>query len=110
MKTGSGLHYYIYEHGTGDSAKTEMAATVKMVVTLLNGDTCYSWKDYGPETFIIDHDHNESGLHEAIKHMRAGDKAKIILPSFLAFGVSGDHDKIPPRHSVVYDLELVSVK
>ena len=86
-----------------------MKATVKMVITLLNGDTCYNWKKGGEESFTIDYDHNESGLHEAIKKMRAGDKAKVILPSHLAFGVAGDFDKIPTRSSVVYDIELVRV-
>lgn len=109
VKTGTGLRYYVYEHGTGDSAKSDMRATVKMIVTLLNGDTCYSWKKYGTESFFIDHDHNESGLHEALKHMRAGDKAKVILPSYMAFGVAGDSDKIPRQSTVVYDIELVSL-
>lgn len=109
-QTGSGLHYYIYHHGDGDSARSDMKATVNMVVTLLNGDTCYSWKSYGSESFVIDHDQNESGLHEAIKFMRVGDKAKIILPSHLAFGVSGDNDRIPSRSSVVYDLELIGLE
>jgi len=110
IKTGSGLQYYIYEHGTGDSARTEMRATVKMTIMLLNGDTCYTSKATGEEHFIIDYDHNESGLHEAIKKMRAGDKAKIILPSHLAFGVAGDQNRIPQKSSVVYDLELVRVE
>ncbi len=109
-KTGSGLHYYIYEHGTGDSAKTEKLVTVKMTLMLLNGDTAYSWKENGNESFVIDHDNNEIGLHEALKYMRVGDKAKVILPSHLAFGGSGDRDRIPPKSSVVYDIELVGLK
>ncbi len=108
--TGTGLHIYIYESGSGEMAKTDQNVTVKMTVTLLNGDTCYSWKEYGEESFVIDHNHNESGLHEALKMMRIGDKAKVILPSHLAFGVAGDFEKIPPRTSVVYDIELVTAR
>ena len=109
-KTGTGVHYYIYEHGNGDSAKVGSLAEVKMTITLLNGDTCYHWEKYGTEKFLIEQDAMESGLHEAIQYLQVGDKAKIVLPSFRAFGVAGDRNKIPPRHSVVYDLELVGIR
>lgn len=108
VTSGSGLRYYIYQPGAGDSVRTEDRITVKMTITLLNGDTCYSHLKYGPEAFTVDYDHHESGLHEAVKKMTVGSKAKVILPSHLAFGVAGDHDKIPMRATVVYDLEIVS--
>lgn len=109
-ETGTGVHYYIYEKGNGDTARVGDLAEVKMTITLLNGDTCYSWEKYGAEKFIIEQDRMESGLHEAIQYMCVGDKAKVILPSFRAFGVAGDRNKIPPRHSVVYDIELVGIQ
>jgi FKBP-type peptidyl-prolyl cis-trans isomerase len=54
-------------------------------------------------------DNVENGLHEAIQYLRVGDKAKIILPSYLAHGLTGDSDKIPPMASVLYDIELVEI-
>jgi FKBP-type peptidyl-prolyl cis-trans isomerase FkpA len=107
IKTGSGLHYYVYEHGTGDSVKPETEVTLRMIITLLNGDTCYTWQRYGDEKFVVERSDNEIGLHEALQYMRKGDKAKIVLPSYLAFGVAGDLDKIPPRSSVVYDIQVL---
>ncbi len=109
-ETGTGIHIMIYQQGIGDSAQVGNVATVNMDITLLNGDTCYSWRRYGSESFVIEQDRIESGLHEAIQQMRVGDKAKIVLPSFRAFGVAGDRNRIPPRSSVVYDLELLELK
>jgi FKBP-type peptidyl-prolyl cis-trans isomerase FkpA len=39
-----------------------------------------------------------------------GDKAILILPSHLAHGLVGDENKIPPKASVIYELELLSLK
>ena len=110
LKTGTGLRYYIYESGGGRSAKSNMTATVEYCVTLLNGDTAYTSRESGPQDFLINMDNLESGLHEGIQYMKVGDRAKLILPSYLAHGLIGDSKKIPPRTSIVYDIKLVSIR
>ena len=55
-------------------------------------------------------DNVETGLHEGIKYMKVGEKAKMILPSHLAHGLIGDSKKIPPRSTIVYDIELLDLK
>jgi FKBP-type peptidyl-prolyl cis-trans isomerase FkpA len=34
----------------------------------------------------------------------------MILPSHLAHGLLGDDNKIPPKASVIYELELLSLR
>ena len=103
-KTGTGLRYYVYEKGEGDSAKVGMFATIDYSITLLSGDTAYSSKETGPQEFLINMDNVESGLHEGIQYMKVGDRAKMILPSYLAHGLIGDSKKIPPRTTIIYDI------
>jgi len=111
MKTsGTGLRYMIYKKGMGVQASNGMMARVTFKISLLDGRECYSSDKAGPKEFLVGQDHVESGLHEAIQYMRVGDKAIVIMPSHLAFGLVGDEDKIPPRSSVVYDLELLSLR
>lgn len=109
-ETGTGLRYYIYEQGSGNQAKNGQLAEVKYRVSLLDGTEVYSSDEKGSKSFVIGHDNVESGLHEGIQLMKVGDKAIFILPTHLAHGLTGDNDKIPPRSSVVYDIELVSLK
>ena len=109
-RTGTGLRYVIYAHGNGKQAMAEMQAKVKFTVSLLNGTICYSSDSSGTESFLIDHDQVESGLHEGIKLMHEGDKAKFILPSHLAHGLIGDRARIPARAPIVYDIELIQLK
>lgn len=106
-ETGTGLRYYIYENGKGPAVNSGDLVTVDFEITLLNGQVCYSSEETGSEEFVVDHDHVETGLHEAIKYLHVGDRAKIIIPSHLAFGLTGDMDKIPPLSPIVYDLEVL---
>jgi FKBP-type peptidyl-prolyl cis-trans isomerase len=109
-ETGSGLRYSVYKEGKGPQVKSGDLVTVLFEITLLNGTVCYSSEESGEEQFMVDHDHVESGLHEAIKYLKVGDKAKIIIPSHLAFGLTGDSDQIPPLSPIVYDLEVLDTQ
>lgn len=112
IKTGTGIRYAIYQKA--DTTKNPLAipgqvAVVNFEVRLLENDSlCYESHD-SSQWFLIEMDNVENGLHEAIQYLRVGDKAKIILPSYLAHGLTGDSDKIPPMSSVLYDIELVEI-
>ncbi|CAG5080835.1 FKBP-type peptidyl-prolyl cis-trans isomerase [Parvicella tangerina] len=110
--SGTGVRYYIYESGTGMPAKPGQVAVVNFEIRLLDADTtlCYSSNPEKPSEFLIEMDNVESGLHEAITYLREGDKAYIILPHYLAHGLLGDMDKIPPLSPVLYDIELIKLK
>ena len=108
--TGTGLRYNLENIGTGELAKNGQRATVSYKISLLDGREIYNSENDGNKDFVIGHDHVESGLHEGILLMKVGDRAKFILPSHLAHGLSGDNNKIPPRSSVVYDIQLIALK
>lgn len=110
--SGTGIRYYIYEQGEGEAATPGRVAIVNFEIRLLDADTtlCYSSNPQQPSEFLIDMDNVESGLHEAITYLKEGDKAYIILPHYLAHGLLGDMDKIPPLSPVLYDIELISLK
>jgi FKBP-type peptidyl-prolyl cis-trans isomerase len=50
-----------------------------------------------------------TGFLEGIKLMKKGGKARLILPSQLAFGAQG-YREIPPYTSIIYDVQVVDVK
>ena len=83
-----------------------MTATLKYSISLLDGTVCYSSDSLGLKSFEIDHDQIESGIHEGVKLLKEGEHAIFILPSHLAHGLTGDHNKIPPGSPVVYNIEL----
>lgn len=108
--TPSGIYWMTLKEGKGDSARSGQIASVSYDIYLLDGTQCYSSDSTGPRDVNIGEDYVESGLHEALQMMKAGEQKRFILPSHLAHGLTGDQDKIPPRSSVVYEVELHSIR
>lgn len=103
----SGLRYMIYhKEDSSFYAKAGMYAHVSFEIKLLDGTVCYSTDEGETESFLIEKDDVESGIHEGIKYMKEGEKAKFILPSHLAHGLIGDRNKIPMLSTLIYDIHL----
>ena len=110
QKTGTGLRYIILEKGKGKQPVSGDIVKVNYKISLLDGTECYSSEKDGAKEFKVEGDNVESGLHEAALLMHTGDKAKFVLPSYMANGLTGDENKIPPMAAIVVDLELLEVK
>lgn len=108
-KTGSGLRYFIYENGEGETALPDDYVDVEYTITLLDGTECYATAKDELEEFKVDKAQVESGIQESIKLMRQGDKARLIVPSHLAHGIVGDMSKIPPLSTLIVDITLVKI-
>jgi len=110
--TGSGLRYMVYKKGTKDRdlIKKGDVVTLNYKTYLLNGRLLYTSDKLGPKVFEAGHGGVETGLEEAVLLLHKGDKAHLILPSHLAFGLNGDGDRVPKRATLLYNVEIVDVK
>jgi len=108
--TESGLWYMIYKHGQGEKAATGKIATIEYTVSLLDSVICYSSETLGTKTFKLGYGGVEAGLEEGVLMMRVGDKARMIMPPYLAHGLIGDGDCIPRRAIIIYDVKLINLK
>jgi len=108
--TGTGLRYLIYYNGKGKKPAANDKVVIRFEVSLINGIECYNSDKDGLKMIELGKAEVESGLEEGIMLMKVGDKAKLILPSHLAFGLLGDENKIPKRATLIYDVELVEIK
>ena len=109
-KSSTGLRYLIYYNGNGAAATDGKTVKIRFVVNLITGVEVYNSATDGEKEFLLGKAQVESGLEEGVKRMREGDKAKLIIPSHLAFGLLGDDNKIPKRATLIYDVELISVR
>jgi len=107
--TSTGLRIMKIKEGIGPQAQNGRTVKLSYTVTLLTGDTVYTASEDGPLIFEIGRGQVISGLEEAILLLRVGDRAKIIIPSHLAFGLIGDRKKIHHKASLVYDIEFISM-
>ncbi len=105
-RTESGLFYNIFENGNGMPADSGLIAVFDYKLNLLDGKFCYSSDSTGPRQLRLGKAEIESGLEEALLQMRIGDKAHVIIPPHLGYGMPGDGNKIPPDAILVYNIEL----
>ncbi len=105
-ESGTGLRYQIISKGNGEKAHMGQIAKIRYSVKLFDGQQIYS----GIKSFKIGYSGVESGLEEGILLLKKGDEAKFILPSHLAYGLSGDGDKIPPHTPIIYYVKLLKLK
>ncbi len=106
--TQTGLRLFVYKKGGGPKPSPGDLVRLNYTLTLLTGDTVYSSKEDGPLLFEVGKGQVVTGMEEAILLLEVGDRAKIIIPSHLAFGLIGDQDRINHKATLVYDIEFVS--
>lgn len=108
LKTSTGLQYMIYEKGKGKKIIKGEKVRFNFKLSLLNGNKIYSSDSLGVRIIYPGTSEGEPGLQEALLLMQYGDRAKLIIPSHLAFGLLGDLKKIPAGATLVYDIEILS--
>jgi len=108
--SASGLRYKIYKKNSNIKPKLDNIVTLSYTTRLLNGNIIYSSDENGLKVFTIGKAEAEKGLEEGVKLMCLGEKAKFIIPSYLAFGLIGDQSKIPRNATLIYDVELLKIE
>ncbi|MDX5584842.1 MAG: peptidylprolyl isomerase [Aureibaculum sp.] len=110
-KTESGLRYKIIQEGDGKKAAKGDMVSVHYKGQLLDGtvfDSSYKRKE--PIDFTIGVGQVISGWDEGIQLLKVGDKARLVIPSNLAYGSQGAGGVIPPNAPLLFDVELVDIK
>ncbi len=105
--TDAGIWYSISKNGEGDIIKGGDRVRLKYTCSLLDGTKCYSSEQDGDLIVVIGKSDIPSGLDEALRFLKKGAEAIIILPSNLAFGLIGDGDMIPARSALIYEIMVL---
>ena len=108
--SGTGLRYKILNPGRGNPVRKGQNVALSYRMYLLTGDLMDEVNRSNPLKFIVGKGEVIAGLEEIVTRLGVGGKAKIIVPSHLAYGATGIPGEIPPRASLVYDLEIIDVQ
>jgi peptidyl-prolyl cis-trans isomerase A (cyclophilin A) len=110
-KTESGLRYQILQKGTGAQAEKGKMISVHYKGQLTDGtvfDSSYQRKQ--PIDFTVGIGQVIKGWDEGLQLLQVGDKARLVIPSQLAYGSQGAGGVIPPDATLIFDVELMDVK
>ena len=109
ITTASGLQYEVINSGDGAKPTTADQVTVHYHGMLTDGTVFDSSVDRGqPATFGVTQ--VIKGWTEALQLMTEGSKWKLTIPYDLAYGERGSQGAIPPYATLVFDVELLSIK
>ncbi len=105
----SGLQYKVITEGTGKSPKATDTVTVNYRGTLVDGtEFDSSYKRGQPATFPVNG--VIKGWTEALQLMKEGAKWELFIPPDLAYGERGAGNVIGPDSTLIFEVELISVK
>ena len=93
----------IYKPMEGDKV------TLEYKIMDMNDNILYSSDLDGNKTFIVDRSQEIKGINEGVKLMTKGDLVVFLFPSFLAYGVSGDGNKIKYNQPIIFEAKLVFI-
>ena len=105
----SGLQYKVIKEGDGKIPTINDTVTVNYRGTLIDGKEFDSSYTRGqPVTFPVKG--VIPGFSEALQLMKVGSKWQLFIPSNLAYGERGAGEEIGPGATLIFELELVSIK
>ena len=103
---------YYLEIKAGDGESVEKGDLVYLHYNLYNIEDKLIETSYegDPLVFYYGSDQMVPGIEEALKNMRVGGKATIIVPSTMGFGDVAIDKELPANSTVIFDLDLVEVQ
>jgi peptidylprolyl isomerase len=109
--TDTGMKYEILKEGTGPSPKKGDSVTVHYTGWLEDGTKFDSSVDRKqPFTFKLGVGQVIQGWDDGVATMKVGGKSKFYIPPELGYGSRGAGGVIPPNATLIFEVELLSIK
>lgn len=108
-KLPSGLRYVVRAPGTGVDTPVIGSEIIAHYEGRLLDGTAFdsSYKKGVPFTFRLGTGAVIRGWDDAFQTMKKGEKRTLIIPHWLAYGEKGRPPKIPPKATLVFEVELI---
>ncbi|RPI37086.1 MAG: FKBP-type peptidyl-prolyl cis-trans isomerase [Nitrospiraceae bacterium] len=105
----SGLQYKVIKEGTGKQPSADATVETNYRGTLIDGtEFDSSYKRGQAATFPVKG--VIAGWTEALQLMKEGSKWQLFVPANLAYGERGAGNAIGPNATLIFEVELISVK
>ena len=107
--TPTGLWIVKEIEGEGKRIRENSRVSFTFESSLLDGTPCYKQGPDNPNQITVGKGGVESGVEQALVHLREGSEAILLIPPHLAHGNFGDREKIPGNSVLIYRLKVLEV-
>lgn len=104
--------WYTYINRVEDSLlKPKVGDEVSILYDIksLNDSIIYSTNELGIKKYVVDKENFISALQKGIKLMKKGEIITFVIPSYAAFGIAGDGNKIGINQSIKSTVKLINI-
>jgi len=111
VKTESGLQYWDIKVGVGPEAKSGDKVKVHYTGWFTDGKKFDSSVDaHRPYSFTLGQGNVIKGWDEGVAGMKVGGKRQLRIPPELAYGDQGYKNIVPPKATLIFDVELLGIE
>lgn len=104
----NGLRYKVLKEGEGETPAAGTTVKAHYTGRLLDGTKFDSSYDRGePFSFVLGQGQVIKGWDDTLIDMKKGEKRLVVIPYSLGYGEAGAGANIPPRATLVFEIELV---
>ena len=109
IETASGLQYKVLQEGDGKQPSASSDVEVHYHGKTIDGNVFDSSVERG-QPIVLNVGQVIKGWQEALPMMKEGSKWQLYIPSDLAYGERGAGGAIGPNETLIFDVELISIK
>ncbi|MBY0479382.1 MAG: FKBP-type peptidyl-prolyl cis-trans isomerase [Chitinophagaceae bacterium] len=113
-KTALGTYVEILNPGTGNKPDSGKQVSVMYTGTNFEGkkfdsniDTSFGHAE--PMKFVIGSPGMSPGFEDGVKQFAKGGKARLYVPSMLAYGMQGNPPAIKPYENLIFEVEMLDI-
>ena len=110
--SNAGFWYYYQTQKQENSQLPKVGNLVKFTYNIedLNGNAIYTQASLGIKKYKVDKEDFIPALQEGLKLMKVGETITFIIPSYRAFGLVGDGNKIGINQAIKSTVTLLNIK
>lgn len=111
INSKKGFWYYFNEEIKTTNKKAEFGDLIEFNYSVkgLDNNVIYDFQTVGNQNYIMDKQQIITGLNDALKILKAGEVGTFIFPSYKAYGIYGDLNKIPPNTAIICTIKVNSI-
>lgn len=107
QRTPTGLYIEVLDPGEGDLFRENDRVAMEYRTFLLSGEQVYCSDSTGLKVFLVNRSEEIDALHEAAQMLRPGARARLVIPSYLGYGVAGDGDRIQGLQPFMMEIKIL---